>query len=46
MGVMDLFSEQRSNLIGISDSPLYVSEFAHKAFITVNEEGGYMNALL
>ncbi|XP_069586871.1 serpin B3-like [Ranitomeya imitator] len=39
MGMVDVFSQQKANLSGISDIGLYVSQVCHKCFIEVNEEG-------
>ncbi|GAB1605536.1 leukocyte elastase inhibitor-like [Argonauta hians] len=39
LGMSDLFSEEKADLSGMSNSPLYVSEVFHKAFVEVNEEG-------
>ena len=40
LGMIDLFSESKSNLSGISSSnDLFVSNIFHKAFVEVNEEG-------
>ena len=37
--VHDLFDAYACDLTGISETPLYVSHFNHKAHITVNEHG-------
>ncbi|VDK53830.1 unnamed protein product [Cylicostephanus goldi] len=39
MGVTDIFSKQRANLLGISEQSLYVSDAAHRALIEVDEKG-------
>lgn len=39
MGVRDLFSSANANLSGISEEFVYVSDFVHKARITVDKNG-------
>ena len=39
MGVQEVFSDSRSNLHGIAEQPLYVSEVLQRAKIDVNQKG-------
>ena len=41
MGVRDLFSQDKSDLRGMTFDSLYVSQFEHKCYMNVNEKGNY-----
>lgn len=40
MGVTDIFNHKSADLSGIAED-LYVSDFVHKAKLSVDEKGGY-----